>query len=211
MMTTISSEHPDAAPDRRARRTRLLVPEMWTALAISVIWLVVLVAALFGPDLVSSNAGELHPYPVGDHHRLLRVARHVGDRQARLRPARRRNLRRKVATMSATAPNQPSGPCIVAGFDNSPSGYDAVALARGLADATDDARLIVAYIYSEAVSAIDIVPPPELVAQRRDDALRMVGARASSSTDSSGGSRSSTPRSPPLVACTRSPTARAPS
>jgi hypothetical protein len=30
---------------------------MWTALAISVIWLVVLVAALFGPDLISSTAG----------------------------------------------------------------------------------------------------------------------------------------------------------
>jgi hypothetical protein len=57
MMTTISSGHPDAAPDRRARRGRLLVPELWAALAISVIWLVVLVAALFGPDLISSTAG----------------------------------------------------------------------------------------------------------------------------------------------------------
>jgi nucleotide-binding universal stress UspA family protein len=75
--------------------------------------------------------------------------------------------------MSATAPNQPSGPCIVAGFDNSPSGYDAVALARGLADATD-ARVIVAYIYLEGGSAIDVVPLPELVAQRRDEALRIV-------------------------------------
>jgi hypothetical protein len=57
MMTTSSSGHPDAAPDRRAQRSRLLVPEMWAALAISVIWLVVLVAALFGPDLISSTAG----------------------------------------------------------------------------------------------------------------------------------------------------------
>ena len=55
-MTTVSSGHPDAAPDRRARRS-LLVPEMWAALAISVIWVVVLVAALFGPDLISSTAG----------------------------------------------------------------------------------------------------------------------------------------------------------
>jgi hypothetical protein len=54
---TVQAEHPDTAPDRRARRSRLLVPEMWTALAISVIWLVVLVAALFGPDLISSTAG----------------------------------------------------------------------------------------------------------------------------------------------------------
>jgi hypothetical protein len=53
---TVEAEHP-MVPDRRAQRSRVLVPEMWAALAISVIWLVVLVAALFGPDLVSSNAG----------------------------------------------------------------------------------------------------------------------------------------------------------
>ena len=62
-MTTISSGHSDAAPDRRARRSRLLVPEMWTALAISVIWLVVLVAALFGPDLVSSSPASFTRIP----------------------------------------------------------------------------------------------------------------------------------------------------
>ena len=56
-MTTISAGQPDATPDRRARRSRLIVPEMWAALAISVIWLVVLVAALFGPDLISNTAG----------------------------------------------------------------------------------------------------------------------------------------------------------
>ena len=83
--------------------------------------------------------------------------------------------------MVAAEPNQPSIPCIVAGFDNSPSGYDAVALARQLAAATD-ARLIVAHIYTEVLSAIDIVPPPELVAQRRDEALRTV-ERASIALD----------------------------
>ena len=83
--------------------------------------------------------------------------------------------------MLAAEPNQPSSPCIVAGFDNSPSGYDAVALARLLAAVTD-ARLIVAYIYTEVLSAIDIVPPPELVAQRRDEALRTV-ERASIALD----------------------------
>ena len=62
-MTTISSGQPDAAPARRARSSRLLVPEMWAALAISVIWLVVLVAALFGPDLVSSNVGSYTRIP----------------------------------------------------------------------------------------------------------------------------------------------------
>lgn len=64
-------------------------------------------------------------------------------------------------------------PCIVAGFDPSPSGFDAVALGRELAAATG-ARLIVAYVYLEAVSAIDIVPPPELIAQRREEALATV-------------------------------------
>jgi nucleotide-binding universal stress UspA family protein len=75
--------------------------------------------------------------------------------------------------MSAAEPNQPSRPCIVAGFDNSPSGFDAVALARRLATATD-ACLIVAHIYLEGISAIDVMPLPELVAQRREEALRTV-------------------------------------
>jgi nucleotide-binding universal stress UspA family protein len=71
-------------------------------------------------------------------------------------------------------PAEPSQrPCIVAGFDPSPSGFDAVALGRQLAEATG-ARLIVAHVYLEAVSAIDIVPPPELDAERREDALKTV-------------------------------------
>jgi hypothetical protein len=45
-----------ATPERRAVRTRLLVREMWAAIAVSVIWLAVLVDALFGPDIVTSNA-----------------------------------------------------------------------------------------------------------------------------------------------------------
>jgi hypothetical protein len=36
---------------------------MWAALAVGVIWLVVLVDALFGPDIVSSNAGTLTRIP----------------------------------------------------------------------------------------------------------------------------------------------------
>jgi nucleotide-binding universal stress UspA family protein len=75
--------------------------------------------------------------------------------------------------MSAAEPNQPSTPCIVAGFDNSPSGFDAVVFARQLAASTD-ARLIVAYIYLEGIGAIDVVPLPELIAERRDEALRTV-------------------------------------
>jgi nucleotide-binding universal stress UspA family protein len=61
-------------------------------------------------------------------------------------------------------------PCIVAGFDDSPSGFDAVALGRQLATAIG-ARLIVAHVYLDAISAIDIVPPPELVAERREAAM----------------------------------------
>ena len=43
--------------DRERRRLRLLVPEMWASLAISVMWLAVLCDALFGPDIISTNAG----------------------------------------------------------------------------------------------------------------------------------------------------------
>jgi nucleotide-binding universal stress UspA family protein len=64
-------------------------------------------------------------------------------------------------------------PCIVAGFDSSPSGLDAVALARTLAEATD-ARVIVAHVFLDAVSALDILPPPELLAERRSEALAAI-------------------------------------
>ena len=37
--------------------SRLFVREMWASLAISVIWLAVLFAAVFGSDLVTNNAG----------------------------------------------------------------------------------------------------------------------------------------------------------
>jgi hypothetical protein len=36
---------------------------MWTSLAISVIWIVVLVDALFGPDIVSSSTGSFARVP----------------------------------------------------------------------------------------------------------------------------------------------------
>jgi hypothetical protein len=52
-MATVS--HP--ASETPERRLRLLVPEMWPSLAISVMWLVVLLAALWGPDFVSSSPG----------------------------------------------------------------------------------------------------------------------------------------------------------
>jgi hypothetical protein len=50
-------------PEDRALRRRAFVPEMWPSLAISVIWLVVLAIALFGPDLVSSSAANFTRIP----------------------------------------------------------------------------------------------------------------------------------------------------
>jgi hypothetical protein len=58
-MTTISSE----TSGSRESRTRLGVPEMWTSLAISVIWIVVLADALFGPDIITSSAGGFARVP----------------------------------------------------------------------------------------------------------------------------------------------------
>ena len=62
-LTTVSSEAPDATTESRGGRTRSVVPEMWTSLAIGVIWLVVLFDALFGPDIVSSSAGSFSRIP----------------------------------------------------------------------------------------------------------------------------------------------------
>jgi ABC-type nickel/cobalt efflux system permease component RcnA len=49
--------------ESHARRKRALVPEVWPSLAISVIWLVVLMVALFGPDIVASSAGSFTRIP----------------------------------------------------------------------------------------------------------------------------------------------------
>ena len=62
-MATMSSQAADATSESRGRRTRYVVPEMWAALAVAVIWLVVLAAALFGPDIVSSNPGTFTRIP----------------------------------------------------------------------------------------------------------------------------------------------------
>lgn len=59
MSATVANQ----VPESPRRRTKPGVPDMWTSLAISVIWLVVLVDALFGPDIVSSNAGGFARIP----------------------------------------------------------------------------------------------------------------------------------------------------
>jgi hypothetical protein len=48
-MTTFSHETP--------RSLRLALPELWASLAISVMWLAVLVTCLWGPDFVSRSPG----------------------------------------------------------------------------------------------------------------------------------------------------------
>ena len=61
-MATVSPPVSDAPSESRSQR-RFVVAEMWTSLAIGVIWLVVLADALFGPDIVSSNAGGFTRFP----------------------------------------------------------------------------------------------------------------------------------------------------
>ena len=56
-MSTISHEPSRTVPQRRTWPSRLLVREMWAAMAIGVVWIAVLFTALFAPDLVSTSAG----------------------------------------------------------------------------------------------------------------------------------------------------------
>ena len=61
-MPTVSSPATDAPSERRGLR-RVDISEMWTSLAIGLIWLVVLVDALIGPDIVVSNASGFTRLP----------------------------------------------------------------------------------------------------------------------------------------------------
>ena len=56
-MSTISHSPTTAVPEERGWSIRLLVPEMWAALSIAVMWLAVLFDAIFGPDFVSTSSG----------------------------------------------------------------------------------------------------------------------------------------------------------
>ena len=84
-MATVS--HP--ASETTERRLRLPVPEMWPSLAIAAIWLVVLLAALFGPDFVSSTPGGYTRIPSAVFVAFFAwlatwvVARHGFDRRRR--------------------------------------------------------------------------------------------------------------------------------
>jgi len=60
MATTTPHEPSRIVQERWSWSLQLLVPEMWTTLAIVVIWLSVLFAAVYGPNLESTTAGGDH-------------------------------------------------------------------------------------------------------------------------------------------------------
>lgn len=62
-MAAVSHESSGGRPERRRLLSQVLVPEMWAAIAIAVIWLAVLFDALFGPDLVVNNASGMTSVP----------------------------------------------------------------------------------------------------------------------------------------------------
>jgi hypothetical protein len=55
-VTTVTHQA-DASPERR-RSVRFPVRDVSVSLAIAVMWIVVLLDALFGPDIISSNGGS---------------------------------------------------------------------------------------------------------------------------------------------------------
>ena len=56
-MASVSQAVPAEPARTGERRATIPARGMWASLAISVIWLTVFADALFGPDIVSSNAG----------------------------------------------------------------------------------------------------------------------------------------------------------
>ena len=61
-MTAIANES-SGTPSARRRVSQVLVAETWASLAIAVMWLAVLLDAVFGPDLVVSNASGMTTIP----------------------------------------------------------------------------------------------------------------------------------------------------
>ena len=55
-MSTITHEQASPIPERRDWATQILVREMWASLAIGAMWIAVLFAAVFAPDIVSTNS-----------------------------------------------------------------------------------------------------------------------------------------------------------
>ena len=59
-MTSVSHEPSGAVQEKQRWSLQLSVPEMWASVAIVVMWLSVLLDAIFGPDIVKSTAGGDH-------------------------------------------------------------------------------------------------------------------------------------------------------
>jgi hypothetical protein len=62
-MTSVSHGASGVRPETRRSFSQVLVRDMWASLAIAVMWLAVLFDALFGPDLVVSNASGMTTIP----------------------------------------------------------------------------------------------------------------------------------------------------
>jgi hypothetical protein len=56
-MATVSPQPMQAPREEPLWVRRVLVPEMWAALAIAAMWLAVLFTAVFAPDFVSTSGG----------------------------------------------------------------------------------------------------------------------------------------------------------
>ena len=56
-MSSISHDPATVTPGRRRWSVRSLGSDVWASLAITAMWLTVLVDALFGPDIKTSDAG----------------------------------------------------------------------------------------------------------------------------------------------------------
>jgi hypothetical protein len=62
-MSTTSHEPMQAMPEPRRWSPRAVVPEVWTSLAISAIWLAVAVVAMSGPNVVINNSSGMTSIP----------------------------------------------------------------------------------------------------------------------------------------------------
>ena len=56
-MATLSHEPSNAVPEGSRRAPWLFAPEVWPSLAITVMWIAVVLDSLFGPDIVTSSGG----------------------------------------------------------------------------------------------------------------------------------------------------------
>ena len=59
-MATLSHESPRFVEEKSRRSLQAIVPEMWASLTTTVIWLTVLLDALFGPDIQTSGVAGDH-------------------------------------------------------------------------------------------------------------------------------------------------------